>query len=71
MSAKLSTFVQQIADGTADEGAMIALWHVVHDSGGRFVIDLTEPLPGWTLKVETRTYSRRVVLVATGEEESR
>jgi hypothetical protein len=68
MPTKITEFIEQVRNGTADEGAVMALWHAAQAHGHREVtIDLGEPLPGWSLEVkEHHVHSRYVVLVAKG-----
>src|SRR5688572_9801113 len=44
-------FLERLRAGTADSGAMIALWHLVYTLRGRAKIDIAEPKPGWSLQV--------------------
>jgi hypothetical protein len=41
--AHIAEFMRSIEDGTADEGARMALWHLIKVMNGRAVIDYGEP----------------------------
>ena len=59
-------FLQHLRAGTADRGAIIAVWHLVYT---RAKIDIAEPKPGWILQVVLSGDARHVMLIAEGERE--
>jgi hypothetical protein len=61
-------FIRSIEDGTADEGAQLALWQLVKRMDGKAVIDCAEPESGWKLRTEKHAQSRYVIPVAGGRE---
>ena len=63
----IAEFMRSIEDGTADEGARMALWHLIKLMNGRAVIDYGEPPPGWRLRTLPHPHSRYVIVVAEGE----
>jgi hypothetical protein len=60
-------FLERLRAGTADRGAMIALWHVVYTLSGRAKIDIAAPQPGWSLQVMPSGDARHIMLIAEGE----
>jgi len=70
VAATAHEFLQHLRAGTADRGAMIALWHLVYTLRGRAKIDIAEPKPGWILQVRPSGDARHVMLIAEGERES-
>jgi len=57
-------FLRAVEEGTADRGAQIAIWHLVHTLGGRAKIDIASPNDGWSLEVQPTPDARYVALVA-------
>jgi hypothetical protein len=68
MATRISDFIESLRNGTADQGAAMTLWQATKQQGGRIVIDLAEPLPGWSLRAEPHGQNHYVVLVAKGEQ---
>ena len=48
----IGDLIRSIGNGTADNGATAALWHLTETLNGRAVLDLGEPPPGWRLRVQ-------------------
>ena len=67
--ATAHAFLEHLRAGTADRGAMIALWHLVYTLRGRAKIDIAEPKAGWILQVRPSGDARHVMLIAEGERE--
>jgi hypothetical protein len=68
MTTQVADFIRSIEDGSADTGALMALWHLIkRTNNGRVVVDYAEPSPGWRLRTERHPVSRYVILVAEGE----
>ena len=68
-AATAHEFLARLRAGTADRGAMIALWHLVYTLRGRAKIDIAEPKLGWSLQARPSGDARHVMLIAEGERE--
>jgi hypothetical protein len=60
-------FIESLRMGTADEGATIALWHLVYILNRGIKIDMAAPQDGWALRVKYSPDARYVNLFAQGK----
>jgi hypothetical protein len=68
--SRIAKFIREIRAGTADQGAVMALWQAVRRSPHPVPVDMCEPQEGWQLKIQDPpNNSRYVYLTAEGKPE--